>query len=86
MTRKKAADKKKRRKHQRDGTPTQTLSQVHGVAPDIWALQLPRPDSSGTYIVTMVPQYRPGDPRATFASPEGGAGVYRATYVLSLPG
>lgn len=49
--------------------------------------QMPRPASSGRYNILSVPTYPANTPQALLPRPrEGGAGIYRVTFVLAPPG
>ena len=49
--------------------------------------QLPRPDTSARYSITVVYDFAADDPLSQVQrSPEGSPGTYRITFVLSLPG
>jgi hypothetical protein len=54
---------------------SKTLSQV-----------VPRPDYNVREGWIVVPKFPPSDPRHGKTGPEGGAGVYRVTFVLAIPG
>src|SRR5687768_9208531 len=48
---------------------------------------LPRPDTNTRIQLTGVPQFAPTHPKALIPrSPEGSKGIYRVTFLLSVPG
>lgn len=87
-------NKSQRPKRERQRNPLPQISTPHAAPhsrpvqmPSGMVVEMPRPDTSSRYSITVVPEFAPSEPRSQIPRvPEGSHGTYRVTFVLSLPG